>query len=87
MRLAEHEALSKRDQKQNLSCQNKVYWDENKPSSTSIRMFFNQQLFLSGYSLHPHVSEESSIRIHYFLNPLSRMEIFEYAVDPESCGR
>jgi len=84
MRLAEHESLSKRDKKQNLSCQNEFYWDENRPPFTRIRIFLNPQLFLSGYNFSPHVSGESEIRIRYFLNPLSRVEIFEYTVNPES---
>ena len=44
--------------------------------STLIRIFFNPQLFLSG---------ESRIRIRNFLDPLSRVEIFGYAMNPESC--
>ena len=39
-------------------------------------MAFNPQLFLSS---------ESRIRIRNFLDPLSRVEIFGYAVNPESC--
>ena len=35
----------------------------------------------------PHVSGESGIRIRNFLNPLSRVEKFEYAMNSESCGR
>ena len=35
----------------------------------------------------PNVSGESGIRICNFLNPLSRVEIFAYAMNPESCGR
>ena len=54
--------------------------------STRIRVFLNPQLFLSGYSFRPHVSGESGIRIHNFLNPLSRVEIFEYAMNPDLCG-
>ena len=34
-----------------------------------------------------HVSGESGVRIRNFLNPLSRVEIFEYAVNPQSCRR
>ena len=41
----------------------------------------------SGYGFLPHVSGESSIRICNFLNPLSRVNIFAYAMNPESCGR
>ena len=33
------------------------------------------------------VSGESSIRICNFLNPLSSVDIFAYAMNPESCGR
>ena len=39
-------------------------------------MAFNPQLFLSS---------ESRIRIRNFLDPFSRVEIFGYAVNPESC--
>ena len=35
----------------------------------------------------PHVFGESGIRIRNFLNPLSKEEIFEYVINPESCGR
>ena len=45
--------------------------------------FLNPQLFLSGYGFHPHVSGESGIRIRNFLNPLSRVQIFEYGMNPE----
>ena len=58
-----------------------------KAPSTCIRILFNPQLFLSGYSFRPHVFGESSIRIRYFLNPLSREEIFEYVINPELRGR
>ena len=48
-----------------------------------IRYFFSPVLALN----RPHVSGESGIRIRNFLNPLSRMEISEYAMNPEWCGR
>ena len=54
--------------------------------STRIRIFFNPQLFLSGYGFCPHVSGESGIRIRNFFNPLFRVEIVEYTMNPESCG-
>ena len=54
--------------------------------STHIQVFLNPQLFLSGYDFRPHVSGESGIRIHNFLNPLSRVEIFKYAMNPDSSG-
>ena len=46
------------------------------------------QLFLSTYCFRPHLSAsgESGIRIRNFLNPRPRVEIFEYAINPESCG-
>ena len=47
---------------------------------TRIRIFLNPQLFLSGCGFRPHLSGESGIRIRNFLNPLSRVEIFKYAV-------
>ena len=34
----------------------------------------------------PYISSESSIQIRNFLNLLSRVEIFEYAMNPESGG-
>ena len=33
------------------------------------------------------LSGESGIRTRNFLNPLTRVEIFEYAMNSESCGR
>ena len=53
--------------------------------STRIRIFLNPQLFLSRCGFRPHVSGESGTGSD-FLNPLSRVEIFEYAMNPESCG-
>ena len=38
------ESLSKRDQKQNLSCQNEFYWGENKPPFESATFSFRVQL-------------------------------------------
>ena len=56
--------------------------------ATRICFFFNPQLFLSGYGFRPSVSGESgSRRIRKFLNPLSRVQILEYAMNPELCGR
>ena len=55
--------------------------------SARIQILLNPQLFLSGYGFRLHLSGESGIRIHNFLNPLSREEIFEYAMNPKSCGR
>ena len=45
--------------------------------------------FLSTYGFRPLLSAsgESGIRIPNFLNPRPRMEIFEYVMNPESCGR
>ena len=61
---------------------------EIKPPSTCIRIFLNPQLFLCGSGFLPHVSgESSSRRIRNFLNPLSKEEISEYVIIPESCGR
>ena len=48
-----------------------------RPPSKRIRIFLNQQLSLSGYHYHPHVSGGRIRQSH--LNPLSRLEIFEYA--------
>ena len=48
---------------------------------------WNPHLFLSGYDFRPHLSGESGIRIRNFLSPLSRVEIFEYGMNPESYGR
>ena len=41
------------------------------------------QLFLCGFGFRPHVAGESAIRIRNFLNPLSRVEMFEYATNPQ----
>ena len=49
--------------------------------STRIRISLNPQLFLCGFGFRSHVSSESSKRIRNSLNPLSRMEIFEYAMN------
>ena len=54
-----------------------------KAPSTRIRIFLNPQLFLCRFGFRPHVSGESQKRIRNFLNPLSRVEIFEYAMNPE----
>ena len=54
---------------------------------TRIRIFLTLQLFLSGFGCRPHVAGESAIRIRNFLNPLSRVEMFEYATNPQSCER
>ena len=45
--------------------------------------------FLSTYGFRPLLSAsgESGIRIPNFLNPRPRMEICEYVMNPESCGR
>ena len=52
-----------------------------------MRIVLNPQLILTGYGFRPQVPGESCIRIRNFLNPLSRVEFFEYAMNPESCGR
>ena len=57
-------------------------WPRTKAWSTTIRIFLNQQRFLSGHGYRP--SGEFDIRIRNFLNPLSRVETFEYAMNPES---
>ena len=54
--------------------------------SSRIRIFLNPQLFLSGYSFRPRASGDFGIRICNLLNPLFRVEMFEYATNPESCG-
>ena len=66
---------------------NLLFFPVNKASSTCIRIFLNPQLFLSGYGFRPHVSGESDKWIRNFLNHVSRVEIFEYVMNPESCGR
>ena len=55
--------------------------------SIRIRIFFNPLFFLCGFDFRLHVSDESGIRIRNFFNPLSRMEIFEYTMNQQSCGR
>ena len=52
-----------------------------------IRICLNTQLVFSGYGFRPLVPHESGIRICNVLNPLSKVEIFEYAMNQESCGR
>ena len=54
--------------------------------STRIWIFLNPQLFLSGFGFRPHVSGEYGMRPRNFLNKFSRTEIFEHAMNPESCG-
>ena len=39
--------------------------------------------FLSRCGFHPHVSGESGTQMCKFFNPLSRVEIFEYAINLE----
>ena len=48
---------------------------------------FKLQLVVSGHGFCPHVFSESSMPIHHFFNPHSIVEIFEYAMNPELCGR
>ena len=52
-----------------------------KAPSKRIRVFLNPQLFLSGDGFRPHVSGVSGRGIHNFLHPLSRVEIFESALN------
>ena len=50
-----------------------------------IRIFFNPQLFFfCGYGFRPHVSGES---VRHTNPQLSRVEIFEYALNANICGR
>lgn len=50
-------------------------------------MFFNPQLFLCRFGFQPHISDESGRQICNFFNLLSRVETFEYAVNPEPPGQ
>ena len=43
--------------------------------------------FFFGNGFRPLLSGESGIRFRNFFNPLSRVEIFEYALNLESSGR
>ena len=52
---------------------------------TRTRIFLNPQLFLFGFAFCPHVSGE--FECDNFLNPLSRVDIFESAINLEPCGR
>ena len=56
-------------------------------TSTRIRIFFESAASPSGYGFRPHTSVEPGIWIGIFLNPLFRVEIFEYAINQESWGR
>ena len=47
---------------------------------------FESTTFLSRCSFHPHVSDESGTQMCKFFNPLSRVEIFEYAINLELHG-
>ena len=47
---------------------------------------FESTTFLSRCGFHPHVSGESGTQMCKFFNPLSRVEIFEYAINLESHG-
>ena len=49
-------------------------------------IFESATFFLSRYSFLPHVSCESGLWIRNFFNPLSRVGMFEYAMNTESCG-
>ena len=53
-----------------------------KAPSKRIRIFFKPQPFLWGFSFRAHLSGESGMRNRNFLSPLSRVEIFEYAMNP-----
>lgn len=50
-------------------------------------MFFNPQLFLCRFGFQPYISDESGRKICNFFNLLSRVETFEYAVNPEPPGQ
>ena len=50
--------------------------DTNKDSSTRIRIFFNPQLFLSGYGFRRDVCGESGIRISNFFESALKNEKF-----------
>ena len=54
---------------------------------TYRNIFESATLSLLMFGFRPHMSNESGIPIRNFLNPLSRVEIFECAKNPESCGR
>ena len=43
--------------------------------------------FADTVSVHTYPVNPPGVRIRNFLNPLSRVEIFEYALNPEICGR
>ena len=52
-------------------------------SPPHVSGYLNPQLFLSGYGYLPHESGESGRQFRNFLNRLFRVEIFEYAMNPE----
>ena len=69
----------------NFNPVHKTIINNNSPSTHTVYPdILNSQLFLSGCGFRPHVSGESGIRIRNFLNTLSRVEIFEEAMNPET---
>ena len=52
-------------------------------SPPHVSGYLNPQLFLSGYGYLPHESGKSGIQFCNFFNRLFRVEIFEYAMNPE----
>jgi len=60
---------------------------KNKAPSTHIQIFFNPQLFLSGYGYRPHVCGAFDSESGKKINPLSRVEKSISATSPITCGR
>ena len=63
-------------------CQRAVAVANLKAPSTRMRIFLKPHLFLWGFCFRAHVSGESGMRNRNFLSPLSRVETFEYAMNP-----
>ena len=55
--------------------------------STRIRIRLYPQTFCCGYAYRPHVSGENAHRNRKLLKTLSRVETFENATNPDTCGR
>ena len=58
-----------------------------KAPSTRIRIRLYPQTFCCGYAYRPHVSGENAHRNRKLLKTLSRVETFENATSPDTCGR
>ena len=74
-------------QEPQLKNRTKLHYACSKAPSTRIRFHLKTQLFLYGYGFRPHVSDENGHQKRNFWKTLSRVELFENAVYPYTCGQ